>query len=133
MGYRSEVATMYVFPDKEKRDTWWADVLMTYGNSAEDMDTLKDLQKGNVGEDYWVYSMYYKYVKWYGGWGVVLESIRALAVQHGGAWVFCRVGEEHDDIQYEHGSHDDFDYIDPSEFIQPITTISIETTVEPEE
>ena len=133
MGYRSEIATMYVFPDKEKRDTWWADVLMTCGNSAEDMDTLKDLQKGNVGEDYWVYSMHDNYVCWYGGWEVVLESIRELAVQHGGAWVFCRVGEEHGDIEYEYGYHDSFDSFDETEFIRPVSTISIESDVEPED
>lgn len=133
MGYRSEVSTMYVFPTKEQRDTWWADVLMTYGNSTEDMDTLKELQKGNAGEDYWIYSMYEDHIKWYGGWEVVFESIRELTVQHGGAWVFCRVGEEHDDIEYDYGYHQDFDYFVPYEFVQSVTTISMECEITPED
>lgn len=100
MGYRSTVAFVISFKDKETLDNYLAPRLLD--------DNLINSRK-NFSRIAWddASAMYYEEdVKWYDNYPQALIKLYKDTIEAGGAYRFIRVGEESTDIEEEHAESD---------------------------
>lgn len=124
MGYRSDVQGVYVFPDRDKRAVFWAELQLLAGENEALADEMQELTPRKHGNEYLFYFEQHD-VKWYEDYEEVRAHalMRELAEKHGGGWVFGRIGEEHDDIEITSGECEDFQ-VDEWEYVHTVTSFA---------
>lgn len=110
MGYRSEVAGVFVFTSKESR----ASAMAAFNLQNADLDYSESIVNSIAeAEVSGLPALYYQIdgVKWYPDYGDVraYESLKGITETCGGAWVFCRIGEDYDDVEYSNFESGEFD------------------------
>ena len=123
MGYRSKVAFIISFKDKETLDNYLAPRLLDE-NLKNDRENFSRIAWDDASVMY-----YSEEIKWYDEY----EDVRALTklykgvIEAGGAYRFIRVGEDDRDIDDESGDSDNVEsfYDD----FYPVTTIQTPTTI----
>jgi len=123
MGYRSTVAFVISFKDKETLDNYLAPRLLDE-NLKNDRENFSRIAWDDASVMY-----YSEEIKWYDEY----EDVRALTklykgvIEAGGAYRFIRVGEDDRDIDDESGDSDNVEsfYDD----FYPVTTIQTPTTI----
>ena len=110
MGYRSEVAYAIEFPDAGKKQAFVAAVKL--GGNQHQIEALSELSERKdtllIG--------HFCDVKWYESYDEVRshhELMDMVVEEFKGSYVFARIGEEYDDIEFKSdGSDPPFDHID---------------------
>ena len=117
MGYRSEVAYMIRFKDKEQRDSFIA--LQLIKQDPDINEALKHLKQ--LGDDKLFFHV--PDWKWYDGYGEVKAHTtlyeEAIELYEDSAYLFYRLGEDLEDIeQHDGGDVDDlWDYLSVHKYI----------------
>jgi hypothetical protein len=134
MGYYSDVRGAYVFSSKEKRDSFYEAAKKEVRSDFEssDLEALDSLIKFTSVE-FFGFRYGYDYVKWYNGWMLFPLRLQELAIEHGGAYSFVRVGEEIGDAEYECDVHEDFLDCDIWSIYRPQIYIENDWYIEDEE
>jgi len=127
MGYRSEVAYVIKFGDKEKLDTFVGVQLVKKDEVVK--EALKELKQiETTGEEQYLY-FYANDVKWYDDYPDVQVHHKfmedAVEMFDDSSWVFLRCGEQADDIQEEADGEDGWDLCDFITISRPTINIDI--------
>ena len=130
MGYRSEVACVFVFEDELTRDAFHITSMQSYrdriekqlGQSGlalsevnakeieEEVGWLSDMLTPRTTNDMPVLLLHAEDVKWYDSFQVVkhVEQMKQDCVERMGMYKYIRIGEETDDVHEESEQHDNF-------------------------
>jgi hypothetical protein len=130
MGYRSEVACVFVFEDELTRDAFHITSVQSYrdriekqlGQSGlalsevnakeieEEVGWLSDMLTPRTTNDMPVLLLHAEDVKWYDSFQVVkhVEQMKQDCVERMGMYKYIRIGEETDDVHEESEQHDNF-------------------------
>jgi hypothetical protein len=130
MGYRSEVACVFVFEDELTRDAFHITSLQSYRDRLggfkdqsvdgigyttaeaieEEVGWLRDMLTPRTTNDMPVLLLHAEDVKWYDSFQVVkhVEKMKQDCVERMGMYKYVRIGEESDDVYEEEDSHDNF-------------------------
>jgi hypothetical protein len=130
MGYRSEVACVFVFTDELTRDAFHVTSLQSYratlgGLKDQSVDGsglltaeaveaevgwLGDMLTPRTTNDMPVLLLHAEDVKWYDSFQVVkhVEQMKEDCVERMGMYKYIRIGEENDDVHEDEDSHDNF-------------------------
>lgn len=113
MGYRSEVAILVSFKNKEHRD----EVLSAYAMSpkVQAENIVNAWEKIDPENDYPLLKFHAANVKWYESYEDVqavhhLEQVLQMFAEERGlsyGWLFIRIGESDDDIEQDSSYHDE--------------------------
>jgi len=149
MGYRSEVACVFVFTDELTRDAFHVTSLQSYratlgGLKDQSVDGsglltaeaveaevgwLGDMLTPRTTNDMPVLLLHAEDVKWYTDFQVVkhVEQMKEDCVERMGMYKYVRIGEETDDVHEESEQHDNFpDDVHHDDFIRVNRSIYIE-------
>jgi hypothetical protein len=114
MGYRSEVAYVIRFADKEKLDTFIGVQLVKKDEHIT--QALKELTQIETTEEQQFLFFHADDVKWYDDYPDVKVHHNfmhdAVDMFEDCAWVFLRCGEQYDDVQEESDGDDAWDLCD---------------------
>jgi hypothetical protein len=150
MGYRSEVACVFVFTDELTRDAfhitslqWYRATLgglkdqsvdgsgfLTAEAIEEEVGWLSDMLTPRTTNDMPVLLLHAEDVKWYDSFQVVkhVEKMKEDCVARMGMYKYIRIGEESDDVHEEGESHDNFpDDVYGDDFLRLTRNIYIES------
>ena len=123
MGYRSKVAFIISFKDKETLDNYLAPRLLD-GNLKNDRENFSRISNFDDAS-----AMYYaEDVKWYDNYEdvIALTKLYKDTIEAGGAYRFIRVGEDDKDIEEEYAESDT---IEPFwDDFHPVTSIVMPPT-----
>jgi hypothetical protein len=130
MGYRSEVACVFVFEDELTRDAFHVTSMQSYRDRIEkqlgqsglalsevnakeiegEVRWLDDMLTPRTTNDMPVLLLHAEDVKWYTDFQVVkhVEQMKQDCVERMGMYKYVRIGEETDDVHEEEDSHDNF-------------------------
>jgi hypothetical protein len=130
MGYRSEVACVFVFEDELTRDAFHITSMQTYRDRIEklmgrnvagigevnaseaesEVEWFSGLFKARETNGMPVLLLHAEDVKWYDDFQFVrhVEKMKEDCVERMGMYKYIRVGEETDDVHEEGDEHDNF-------------------------
>ena len=130
MGYRSEVACVFVFEDELTRDAFHITSMQSYRDKLgglkdqsvdgsglltaeaieEEVGWLSDMLKARETNGMPVLLLHAEDIKWYDSFQVVkhVEQMKRDCVERMGMYKYIRVGEESDDVHEEGDEHDNF-------------------------
>ena len=130
MGYRSEVACVFVFEDELTRDAFHITSVQSYRDRLggfkdqsvdgigyttaeaieEEVGWLSDMLTPRTTNDMPVLLLHAEDVKWYDSFQVVkhVEQMKRDCVERMGMYKYVRIGEESDDVHEEGDEHDNF-------------------------
>jgi hypothetical protein len=107
MGYRSDVTVVFVLPTQEKFEQFkarceleLADLPDSVGNFWRRDDTFGHYESREAD---FVLIKQWEQIKWYTSFPEVhfIGIAKRICIECKGAWVFGRVGEEDDDLEYD--------------------------------
>jgi hypothetical protein len=130
MGYRSEVACVFVFEDELTRDAFHITSMQSYRDRIEkqmgqsglalsevnakeiegEVEWFSGLFKARETNDMPVLLLHAEDVKWYDDFQFVrhVEQMKQDCVERMGMYKYVRIGEENDDVHEDEDSHDNF-------------------------
>lgn len=130
MGYRSEVACVFVFEDELTRDAFHITSMQSYRDRIEklmgnnvagigevnaseaesEVEWFSGLFKARETNGMPVLLLHAEDIKWYDDFQFVrhVEKMKEDCVERMGMYKYIRVGEESDDVHEEEDSHDNF-------------------------
>jgi hypothetical protein len=149
MGYRSEVACVFVFEDELTRDAFHITSMQSYRDRIEkqmgqsglalsevnaseaesEVEWFSGLFKARETNDMPVLLLHAEDVKWYDDFQFVrhVEKMKDDCVERMGMYKYIRIGEETDDVHEESEQHDNFpDDVHHDDFIRVNRSIYIE-------
>ena len=150
MGYRSEVACVFVFEDELTRDAFHITSVQSYRDKLgglkdqsvdgigyttaeaieEEVGWLSDMLKARETNGMPVLLLHAEDVKWYDSFQVVkhVEKMKEDCVARMGMYKYIRIGEESADVHEEGESHDNFpDDVYGDDFVRISRSIYIES------
>jgi hypothetical protein len=149
MGYRSEVACVFVFTDELTRDAFHITSMQSYRDRIEKLMGRNVAGIGEVNaseaesEAEWfsglfkaretngmpVLLLHAEDIKWYDDFQFVkhVEEMKCECIERMGMYKYIRIGEETDDVHEESEQHDNFpDDVHHDDFIRVNRSIYIE-------
>jgi hypothetical protein len=130
MGYRSEVACVFVFEDELTRDAFHITSMQTYRDRIEklmghnvagigevnasevesDVEWFSSLFKERETNGMPVLLLHAEDIKWYDDFQFVkhVEEMKCECIERMGMYKYIRIGEESDDVHEDEDAHDNF-------------------------